>query len=84
MLRKIEKLLDTQIRPALKSHGGDIELIDIDNKKLFIKLTGGCQGCSSAMTTVRDGIAKSVQTKFPQINEIIDITDHENGEKPYM
>ena len=53
MLRKIEKVLDEQIRPALASHGGDIEVIDFDNNKLFVKMTGGCQGCSSSKATLK-------------------------------
>ena len=85
MLRKIEKVLDEQIRPALASHGGDIEIVDYDNNKLFVKLTGGCQGCSSSKATLKDGIERLVVSKFPQlVDEIIDLTDHAAGEKPFM
>jgi Fe/S biogenesis protein NfuA len=85
MLRKIEKVLDEQIRPALASHGGDIEIVDYDNNKLFVKLTGGCQGCSSSKATLKDGIERLVVSKFPQlVDEIIDLTDHAAGDKPFM
>lgn len=84
MFRKIETLLDEQIRPALAAHGGNVEVIDIDNNKLFIKLQGGCQGCSSSSATLSDGIARLVKQNFPEIEEVVDLTDHASGENPYM
>lgn len=84
MIRKIEALMDDQIRPALASHGGDVEIVDVDNGKLFLKLQGGCQGCSSSSATLRDGIARLVQQTFPEINEVVDLTDHDSGENPFM
>ena len=84
MIRKIEALFDEQVRPALASHGGNIEIIDFDNNKLFVKLQGGCQGCSSSSITLTDGIQKLIQQNFPEIEEVIDLTDHESGKDPYM
>jgi Fe/S biogenesis protein NfuA len=85
MIRKIEKILDEQIRPALGSHGGDIEVIDFDNSKLYVKLVGGCQGCSSSKATLKDGIERLLIGKFPGLlEEVIDLTDHAAGDKPYM
>ena len=52
MLYQMEKLFDEQIRPALASHGGSIDIVDIDNGILYIKFKGGCQGCSSASATL--------------------------------
>jgi Fe/S biogenesis protein NfuA len=85
MIRKIEKILDEQIRPALGSHGGDIEVIDFDNNKLYVKLVGGCQGCSSSKATLKDGIERLLIGKFPElIQEVVDLTDHAAGDSPYM
>ena len=85
MLKKIEKILDEQIRPALASHGGNIEVIDFDNNKLFVKLSGGCQGCSSSKATLKDGVERLLIQKFPDIvKELIDLTDHASGDKPFM
>lgn len=85
MLRQIEQVLDDQIRPALASHGGDIEVIDFENKKLYVKLTGGCQGCSSSSATLKDGIEKLIVGQFPDyIEQLVDMTDHASGEKPFM
>ena len=84
MIRKIEKILDEQVRPALKSHGGNVEVIDVDNNQLFIKMTGGCHGCSASTETVKQGIETLIQKNFPDITEVVDVTDHATGTKPYM
>lgn len=85
MLKKVEKVLDEQIRPALASHGGGIEVIDFDNNKLFVKLSGGCQGCSSSKATLKDGVERLILQKFPDIiTELVDLTDHASGENPFM
>ena len=85
MLHHIEKTLDEQIRPALASHGGDIEVMDFENKKLYVKLTGGCQGCSSSTATLKEGIERLLMGQYPEfIDEVIDMTDHASGENPFM
>jgi len=83
-MQKIEILFDEQVRPALKSHGGDVEIVDLDNGKLFVRLMGGCQGCSSSKMTLKDGIQTLVLKTFPEITEVVDLTDHESGENPYL
>jgi len=85
MIKKIEKVLDEQIRPALASHGGNIEVIDFDNGQLFVKMSGGCQGCSSSTATLKDGVERLLVGKFPEIvKEVVDLTDHADGDKPFM
>ncbi len=84
MIHQIEKLFDEQVRPALAAHGGNAEIIDMDNGKLFLKLTGGCQGCSSSSATIKDGIKKLVLAHFPEVEDIVDMTDHQSGTNPYM
>ena len=83
MIRLMERLFDDQIRPALAQHGGNVEVVDIDNDILFVRLTGGCQGCTSSKATLKDGISTVVKKKFPEIQEVVDITDHQSGENPY-
>jgi Fe-S cluster biogenesis protein NfuA len=84
MLRKIEALFDEQVRPSLASHGGNVEVVDLDNNRLFVRLLGGCQGCSSSKATLKDGIQTLVRKNFPEITEVVDLTDHTSGENPYM
>lgn len=84
MIRKLENLFDEQVRPALAAHGGNVEIVDLDNDVLYLRLQGGCQGCSSSAETLKQGIATLVKQKFPMIKEVLDVTDHDSGENPYM
>lgn len=84
MIKKLEILFDEQVRPALAAHGGNVEIVDLDNDKLFVRLSGGCQGCSSSKATLKDGIQTLVKQNFPMITEVVDLTDHVAGENPYM
>jgi Fe-S cluster biogenesis protein NfuA len=84
MIAKIEKLFDEQIRPALAQHGGNVEVVDVDNNVLFVKFYGGCQGCSSSKATLKGGIEQIIKQNFPDIVEVVDVTDHAEGSNPYM
>ena len=84
MMRKLEILFDEQVRPALAAHGGNVEIVDLDNNKLFVRLQGGCQGCSSSTATLKQGIQTLVKQNFPEITEVVDLTDHATGENPFM
>lgn len=84
MLRQIEKILDEQIRPALSGHSGNIELVDVDNGIVYVQFKGGCHGCSSSSATLKQGVEKIIKEHYPEITEVIDITDHKKGENPYM
>ena len=83
MIRKIEKVLNEKIRPALADHGGNVEIIDVDNNILYIRLVGDCQGCSSSQQTVFEGIKTLIKKGFPEIEKVVDLTDHSAGENPY-
>ena len=84
MLRNVEKFLKESIEPSLKIHGGGVELVDIDNDVVFIKLIGGCVGCAMSQQTLTLGIKKQVMNNFKEIKDVIDITDHSNAKNPYF
>jgi Fe-S cluster biogenesis protein NfuA len=84
MIHHLEKLFDQQIRPALAQHGGNVEIVDVDNDILYVKFFGGCQGCSSSKATLKGGIEQLVKKNFPEIKDVQDITDHNSGQNPYM
>lgn len=81
--REIRSLLDREINPSLASHGGKVELVELKGDAAFLKMSGGCQGCGSAKITMKSGIEKAIKARFPQIRDIVDVTDHEAGENPY-
>jgi len=76
MMKKIEALIEEKIRPALMSHGGGVELVDVENNVVFLKLTGGCQGCPGARMTLKNGVERVIREKYPEITEVVDVTNH--------
>jgi len=69
---KIEKFLDKEIRPYLKSHGGDIEIINysIEKQELNLRLKGQCCVCPHSIETNENFIKKSILEKFSEIKNI--------------
>ena len=84
MLQSVEKIIDQYIRPSLAQHGGNVEIVDIDNNILYVRFFGGCQGCSSSKATLKGGIERIVKQNFPEIESVVDLTDHKAAENPYM
>jgi Fe-S cluster biogenesis protein NfuA len=81
--QKVQNLLEKEINPALGMHGGWVELLDVKKNSLYLRLGGGCQGCSSALVTLKQGIEKSIREMIPEVGEILDTTDHAAGRNPY-
>ena len=82
--KKIQELIELQIQPSLGAHGGSVRLVDFQDGKLFVAFSGGCQGCSQASVTVREGIEKIITSKFAEVTSIVDITNHSMGDNPYF
>lgn len=82
--KKLQEIIDLQIQPSLGSHGGSVRLLDLVNGELFVVFSGGCQGCSQASVTVKDGIEKIIKAKFPEVTSIRDLTNHSSGHNPYF
>ncbi|MEM7141180.1 MAG: NifU family protein [Actinomycetota bacterium] len=80
---KIQMLLAERINPALASHGGYAELVGVEDDKAFVTMGGGCQGCAMSAATLREGITKAILEAIPEITEVVDTTDHDQGENPY-
>ena len=81
--RDIQKLLDDEVNTAVSAHGGNIELLDVIEDRVYVKMGGGCQGCSSASATLKQGVETRIKAKFTQIKQVIDSTDHASGRNPY-
>jgi Fe/S biogenesis protein NfuA len=80
---KVRILLAERINPALASHGGVAELVGVEGEKAFVTMGGGCQGCAMSAATLREGITKAILEAIPEITEVVDTTDHDEGENPY-
>ncbi|MFD0964232.1 NifU family protein [Pseudofulvibacter geojedonensis] len=69
----VEKALE-EIRPFLKSDGGDITLIDIeDDKKVKVRLEGACTSCSVNQMTLKSGVEMTIKKHAPQIEEVVNV-----------
>jgi len=80
---KVRTLLTERINPALAAHGGYAELVGVEGEKAFVTMGGGCQGCSMSAATLQEGIQRAILEAVPEITEVVDTTDHEQGENPY-
>jgi len=80
---RVQELIDTMINPAVAGHGGYVELIDVQDKRVYLQMGGGCQGCGAADITLKAGIERLLKEEIPEIVEILDTTDHASGTNPY-
>jgi len=80
---RIQKILDEMINPAVASHGGWVELLDVKENVAYLKLGGGCQGCGMVNVTLKQGIETTLKEEIPQLAGVIDQTDHAGGNNPY-
>ncbi|MEY8001365.1 NifU family protein [Clostridium sp. Mt-5] len=74
MKEKILKVIDEKIRPYLNSHNGNIEIVEIKDEIVKIRLLGQCSNCISTRYTIEDVIESSLKSEIPEIKkvEIID------------
>jgi len=83
LAQTIQKILDSEINPAVSGHGGYISLVDVREETAYIKMSGGCQGCGMASVTLKQGVVAAIKRAVPDIKEILDTTDHAGGMNPY-
>ena len=81
--KAIQRLFDEQINPQVASHGGHIDLVDVRGDTAYVRMGGGCQGCSMANVTLKQGVAKAIQARIPAITKVLDVTDHGGGTNPF-
>ena len=79
----VQELLDREVNRSISNHGGKISIVDVREAKLFITMSGGCQGCASSQVTLRQGFEVMVKRVAPEIVEIVDATDHAAGKEPF-
>ena len=82
--QRVLAILESQINPAIASHGGHAELVAVDDDTAYLRLSGGCQGCGMAAVTLSQGIEVAIKDEVPEITRVVDVTDHASGENPYF
>lgn len=69
---QVETVLDT-IRPALMADGGNVELVDVTDGIVKLRLQGACHGCPMSQMTLRMGIERELRKHFPEIQQVISV-----------
>ena len=70
MKDKVQSVLDN-IRPSLRADGGDIELVDVKDGVVSVKLKGACAGCPMSTMTLKNGIERILKQELSDIKEVI-------------
>lgn len=77
---RVRRVLQFQINPQLELHGGSVSLIRITEDLLaVIKFYGGCNGCTMASYTIKEGIETTLKKLFPELKGVLDTTQHQRG-----
>jgi Fe-S cluster biogenesis protein NfuA len=66
MKEEVESVLDT-LRPQLMQDGGNVELVDIEDGIVKVRLVGSCSSCSSSTMTLKMGIERALKKAIPMV-----------------
>jgi Fe-S cluster biogenesis protein NfuA len=70
MREKVEEIL-AQIRPNLEADGGGVELVDVNDGIVLVRLTGACSGCPMGQMTLTGGIERILKQHVPEVKEVV-------------
>ncbi len=74
MKDRVAKVIE-RIRPAVQMDGGDIELVDVKDGVVTLRLVGACHGCPSSMMTLKAGIERAIQAEVPEVKAVEAVED---------
>jgi Fe-S cluster biogenesis protein NfuA len=66
MKEKVEKALE-KVRPMLQADGGDVELVDVQDGIVTVRLQGACGGCPMSQMTLKNGIERILKEEVPEV-----------------
>ena len=84
LAQRVVAVLEEQINPAIASHGGRADLVAVEDGAAYLRLSGGCQGCGMAAATLSQGIEVAILEEIPEIDRVVDVTDHASGTNPFF
>ena len=84
LAERARRILDTEINPTIAAHRGHVALAGVEDGWVRVRLEGGCQGCSLAEVTLRQGIEPLLRARLPHMVGLVDVTDHGAGTQPYF
>ncbi|MDD5398215.1 MAG: NifU family protein [Dehalococcoidia bacterium] len=72
MKEQVQEVLNI-IRPSLQADGGDVELVDVKDGIVSVKLKGACSGCPMSTMTLKKGIERFLKEKIPTVKEVVGV-----------
>jgi Fe/S biogenesis protein NfuA len=83
LVAQVQSVIEHHVNPGIASHGGRAELVGVKDDVVYVALGGGCQGCSMASVTLKQGIEQILKQAIPSIRAVVDATDHAHGSNPF-
>ena len=72
MKEQVQEVLNI-IRPSLQADGGDVELVDVKDGIVSVRLKGACAGCPHSTMTLKQGIERFLKDKIPAVKEVVGV-----------
>lgn len=79
----VQSVIEHHVNPGIAAHGGRAQLVGVKDDVVYVALGGGCQGCSMASVTLKQGIEQILKQAIPSIRSVVDATDHAHGHNPF-
>jgi Fe/S biogenesis protein NfuA len=83
LAQRILRVLENDVNPSIAMHGGRADLVAVEEGSVYVRLSGGCQGCGLAKVTLTQGIEVALREAVPEIESVVDVTDHASGSNPF-
>jgi len=83
IIKQIKELIETNVKPAVAGHGGNIEFLQFENGRLLLELGGACSGCSGSTMTLKAGVENMIKHFVPEVIEVDAQDDPLSDVDPY-
>jgi len=83
LAQRVLEVLADQVNPSIAMHGGHADLVAVEEGVVYVRLSGGCQGCGLATVTLSQGIEVALRESIPELVSVVDVTDHASGANPF-
>ena len=70
-MRERSKAAIDRVKPAMRAYGGGMELIEVKDGVVSVRLTGACGGCPMATMTLKNGIESIIREEVPEVKEVV-------------
>jgi len=70
IIEEVKKLIESNVKPAVAQHGGNIEFLNYDNGHLLLELGGACSGCAGSTMTLKMGVENMIKHYIPEIKTV--------------